>query len=109
MIDLPADKATGKWGIAARVGITGTCRVYLAVQLILVLDLLWLAWKMMPGGLAVLLGAVPYAVLLPPIWIRLSRGSENIEELKTAAKMNVRLHLLFSAMFCAGLAIALFF
>jgi 1,4-dihydroxy-2-naphthoate octaprenyltransferase len=109
MIDLPADKATGKWGIAARVGIPKTCLIYLAVQLILVLDLVWLAWKLMPGGLAVLLGAVPYAVLLPPIWIRLSRGGENIDELKTAAKMNVRLHLLFSFLFCAGLAIALLY
>jgi len=109
MIDLPADKATGKWGIAARVGIPKTCLFYLAVQLILVLDLLGLAWKMMPGGLTVLLGAVPYALLLPPIWIRLKRGHGNIADLKAAAKLNVRLHLLFSAMFCAGLAIALFF
>jgi 1,4-dihydroxy-2-naphthoate octaprenyltransferase len=109
MIDLPADRAAGKWGIAARVGIPKTCFIYLAVQWILVLDLLWLAWEMKPGGMTVLLGIVPYAILLPSIWIRLKHGRENIEELKTVAKMNVRLHLLFSVLFGAGLAIALFF
>jgi len=38
----------------------------------------------------------------------LKRGHGNIVDLKAAAKMNVQLHLLFSFLFCAGLAIALF-
>jgi 1,4-dihydroxy-2-naphthoate polyprenyltransferase len=109
MIDLPADKATGKWGIAARIGIPATCILFLAAQLMLVLDLFWLAWNLMPSGMTVLLGVVPYALLLPSIWVRLKRGRENVEELKSAAKMNVQLHLLFSLLFCAGLAIALFY
>jgi 1,4-dihydroxy-2-naphthoate polyprenyltransferase len=107
MIDLPADKAAGKRGVAARIGIPGTCLVYLAVQLMLVADLVWLSWRLMPR-MTVLLGVVPYALLLPAIWIRLKRGRESVEELKSAAKMNVQLHLLFSVLFCTGLAIALF-
>jgi 1,4-dihydroxy-2-naphthoate polyprenyltransferase len=104
IIDLPADEATGKHGIAVRIGVPATVRVYGAVQLILVLDLALLAWRM---GWPVLLGALPAAVLLPRIWRLLDGGRADVAALKAAAKANVRLHLLFSMLFIIGLGLSL--
>jgi hypothetical protein len=58
-------------------------------------------------GLPVLLGAVPYAVLLPRIGKLLDFGKGDVEALKAAAKTNVRLHLLFSFLFILGLGLSL--
>jgi 1,4-dihydroxy-2-naphthoate polyprenyltransferase len=107
IIDLPADEATGKHGIAVRMGVPATVRVYGAVQLALVLNLALLAWRMGPHGWPVLLGVVPVAVFLPGIWKLLDGGRAGTAALKEAAKANVRLHLLFSLLFIIGLLISL--
>ncbi len=108
MIDLPADRATGKLGCVARLGIARVRYLYLAVQLILVLDVVALFSVMGMRSWPMLFCLLPYAVLLPTIWNTLYREYENPSALKKAAKTNVQLHLLFSLLYCFGIGIALF-
>ena len=49
MIDLPADKATGKMGLVARRGIPAGRSVYPFIQLMLCLDVLLLSFRMIPN------------------------------------------------------------
>jgi 1,4-dihydroxy-2-naphthoate polyprenyltransferase len=104
IIDLPADEASGKHGIAVRIGVPATVRVFGAVHGALALNLALLAWRM---GWPVLLGTVPAAVLLPRIWRLLDGGRADVAALKAAAKANVQLHLLFSLLFIVGLGLSL--
>jgi len=105
LIDLDADRQGGKLGVAARLGTRFTARLYLAVQLFLVLNIAVLALVIIPGGWPLLLAIVPCALLLPGIWHTLSAGHGDPDALKPAAGRNVQLHLLFSLGLIAGLLI----
>jgi len=108
MIDLPADRATGKLGCVARLGIARVRYLYLAVQLILMLDVVVLVSAMGMTSWPVLSCLLPYAILMPAIWRKLHHDYKNPASLKTAAKINVLLHLLFSLLYSLGIGIALF-
>ena len=103
MIDLDADKATGKWGIAARKGNKATSLLYLAVQLFLCLNIILLSVFFADKGWPILLSLIPYVLFLPRIRKILHSGYENPDMLKQAAKMNVLLHLLFSLLLSIGI------
>jgi 1,4-dihydroxy-2-naphthoate octaprenyltransferase len=103
LIDLDADRRGGKLGVAARCGTRFTARLYLTVQLLLVLNVLVLGLVVIDGGWPILLAAVPYLFLLPGIWRTLATGHDDPDALKPAAGRNVQLHLLFSAGLIAGL------
>jgi len=107
MIDLNADKATGKLGIAARSGNKFTSYLYLVVQFVLCLDVIILALWYIHHGWLLLLCLIPYAILLPRIWKILSGGYDDADLLKTAAKLNVLLHISFSLLFAIGLGLIL--
>lgn len=105
MIDLDADAATGKRGIAARRGNRSAAVLYLAVQLFLCLDVIVLGMILNQGWL-LLFSLVPYLFLLPKTARILLRGYDSPDMLKTAAGINVKLHLLFSLLLNGGLLIA---
>jgi 1,4-dihydroxy-2-naphthoate octaprenyltransferase len=107
MIDLDADKTTGKWGVAARLGTKATSYIYLIVQIILMIDIVVLSQVLNSRGWVVLICLIPYILILPRIWKIMIKNHENPEALKTAAKMNVQLHLLFSTLFSLGIGIYL--
>lgn len=107
MIDLDADKTTGKWGVAARLGTKATSYVYLLVQIVLMVDIVVLSQVLNPRGWAILMGLIPYILILPGVWKIMIHNHDNPEALKPAAKMNVQLHLLFSILFSLGIGIYL--
>ncbi len=107
MIDLDADKAAGKWGIAVRLGLGTTGAVYAAIQLFLCLNIILLATLFPDRGLPVLFCLVPYILLLPKILNILFKNPGHTELLKKAARLNVLLHLSFSALFIVLLVISI--
>ena len=107
MIDLDADKATGKWGVAARLGTKATSYIYLLVQIILMIDIIALSQILNSRGWVILICVIPYILILPQIWKIMSRNHDDPKALQTAAKINVQLHLLFSILLSLGIGIYL--
>ena len=107
MIDLDADKATGKWGIAARAGNRAAAIFYCVVQTILFLNVLLVALHYLNNGWPVLLSVIPYILFAPRIFKIVLNEYDNADMLKKAAGINVQLHLLFSVLFIIGLIITL--
>jgi len=107
MIDLEADKATGKWGVAVRLGNRTTSYIYLFVQLFLCINIIILALLFLRNGWLVLISLIPYILLLPKIFYILINNYRQSELLKQAAKLNVLLHLTFSLLFILGLILTL--
>ncbi|MCI0494952.1 prenyltransferase [candidate division KSB1 bacterium] len=107
LIDLDADKATGKWGVAARLGTKAASYIYLVVQVTLMIDIIALSQLLNSRGWVILICLIPYILLLPQIWKIMIKNHDNPMALKTAAKINVQLHLLFSILLSLGIGIYL--
>ncbi len=105
LIDLEADRAGGKLGVAARRGTAFTAGLYLVVQLLLITDILLCALLVLDRGWPVLLAVVPYLMLLPGIARTVLHHHGDPDRLKPAAGRNVQLHLLFSAGLVIGLLV----
>jgi 1,4-dihydroxy-2-naphthoate octaprenyltransferase len=103
LIDLDADRQGGKLGLAARRGTHITARLYVAVQLLLVVNVFVLGLFLVERGWPILLAALPYPLLLPGIWRIIVAENDNPDSLKPAAGRNVQLHLLFSFGLIMGL------
>jgi 1,4-dihydroxy-2-naphthoate polyprenyltransferase len=103
MIDLEADKLTGKWGVAVRLGNKTTSYIYLFVQIFLCINIVMLALLFLPNGWLILLSLIPYIFLVPMIFIILIHNYPHTELLKKAAQLNVFLHLAFSLLFILSL------
>ena len=106
MIDLDADKATGKWGVAARLGNRTTSYIYMVLQILLCLNIVILSIIYLKNGWPVLISLIPYIILLPKILKILIPNYDQPDLLKTAAKLNVLLHLSFSLLFILSLIVA---
>ncbi len=96
MIDRDADQAAGKWGVAVRLGNRTTSLIYVLVQLLLMVNVALLAYKLKPAGWIILIAWLPYVIILPRIAMILKNHYDEPNELKAAAQLNVQLHLLFS-------------
>lgn len=107
MIDLPADKAAGKLGIAARRGTKVTAYVYLIVQLVLMINVIVLSLMLKEKGSLVIIALAPYILLLGFIWRIVGPEHANPMALKNAARLNVQLHLFFSILFSLGIGLYL--
>ncbi len=107
MIDLEADRSTGKWGLAVRLGTRATSYIYLLVQIFLMLDIVVLSQVLNPKGWVILICLIPYILILPQIWKIINENHDDPKALQTAAKMNVKLHLLFSILLSLGIGIYL--
>jgi len=107
LIDLKADRDTGKLGVAARLGTRATSDIYLMVQIILMLNVIVLSIILKDNGWIILISLIPYILLLPKIWKIVNANHDNPEVLPQAAGFNVQLHLLFSILLSLGLGIHL--
>ena len=67
MIDLEADKATGKWGVAVRLGNKTTAYIYLVVQILLCLNVLILTLIYLKNAWYLLTSLIPYILLFTKI------------------------------------------
>jgi 1,4-dihydroxy-2-naphthoate octaprenyltransferase len=107
MIDVEADKATGKWGVAVRLGNKATSYVYLFVQIFLCMDVMVLSLFCLRDGWILLMSLIPYVFLMPKVFQILVVDYDHSEPLKKGARMNVFLHLVFSLLFIVSLTIIL--
>jgi 1,4-dihydroxy-2-naphthoate octaprenyltransferase len=103
LIDLPADKEAGKWGVAVRRGSHFTALLYTIVQIILILNIVALSINIGGTGFLLLFCLVPYLLFFPKTVRILFTHHNNPVELRTAAKMNVQIHMLFSGLWILGL------
>ena len=103
LIDYQADKDSGKWGAAARLGTGPTAWIYLTVQIILILNVILLAVLLKGLGFLILICLIPYLLLLPKIARSILVDHDQPVALQKAAGMNVQLHLLFSILLVIGL------
>ncbi|MBN1893569.1 prenyltransferase [bacterium] len=99
IIDLDADRAAGKWGVAVRRGIKTTGILYGIFQILLCVNIVVLA-AISPGRRwPILLTLIPYAILLPQVLKTLWFHTDDLDKMKKAAGQNVLLHLAFSTLF----------
>jgi 1,4-dihydroxy-2-naphthoate octaprenyltransferase len=109
LIDLPADKEAGKWGVAARMDSHFTAILYTIVQSILILNLIVLALNLKGNGLLLLVSLIPYIFLFPKTVRILFAHHDNPAELRAAARLNVQIHMLFSGLWVLGLLMVVVF
>lgn len=107
LIDLEADKAGGKLGVAARKGTNVTKWLYFGIQLLLVVNIVVVALLITKNGWPIILAVFPYILIFPKIWRIVKPYHDNPEQLKKAAGYNVQLHLLFSVCFILGWGLTL--
>ncbi|MBN2354510.1 prenyltransferase [candidate division KSB1 bacterium] len=96
LIDLPADAASGKRGLVARLG-TRFARYFFAfIHLLIVIDIILLALFVIPKAWILLLGLLPYPLFFPQAWKIVHRYHDQPPQLQKAAGLNVQIHMLFS-------------
>ncbi len=108
MIDLDADKKGGKHGVASRLGTRATAVIYLIVQTLIVANIVFLFVHLDGRSWPLLLALIPYILIFPAAARVIYKHHDQPDELKKGAKLTVLLHLLFSILLIAGLAIRLF-
>ena len=107
MIDLDADRKGGKHGVASRLGSRATALLYILVHALIVINVLFLFAYLDAPAWPVLLAVVPYIFLFPKAAKIIYKHHDQPGELKKGAKLNVMIHLAFSLLLIAGLAIRL--
>lgn len=107
MIDLEADKATGKHGMVSRIGTQASVAPYIFIQSMLMANVAAIPFVVPDAGFFFLVALIPYLLTLPGIIRIVSRHHSEPEKLKPGAKLNVMLHLQFSLLLPLGLGITL--
>ena len=102
MIDLEADRAGGKHGIASRMGTRFTSVVYLLVQSAIIVNVI-LLFIVFPGNSWLFLFAlIPYIFLFPKAANIIFKDHNNPDMIKKGAKLTVLIHLAFSLLLIIG-------
>jgi len=107
LIDLPADKESGKWGVAVRWGSRFTAGLYALVQIILILNIIILAWYLGSKGWILLICLLPYAMWFPKTARIIFKNHGTPAALRTAAGLNVQIHMVFSLQLVVSLVLLL--
>lgn len=105
LIDLDADRAGGKHGVASRLGTRFTSILYLLVQLAIVANLIAMAvW--FPGTTwPILLPLIPYVFIFPKAAQIILTHHTDADKVKQGAKLTVLIHMAFSLLLIIGMAI----
>jgi len=107
MIDLEADRKGGKHGVASRLGTRATSVIYLLVQTLIVANIIFLYAAISGRSWPLLLALIPYIFIFPRAAMIIYKHHDKPEELKLGAKLTVMVHLVFSVLLIAGLAVIL--
>lgn len=108
MIDLDADRAGGKHGVASRMGTRFTSVLYLIVQSGIVANLI-LLYIYFPGNSWIFLFAlIPYLIIFPKAAGIIFKNHDNPDLLKKGAKLTVLIHVAFSFLLIVGFIIYIF-
>jgi 1,4-dihydroxy-2-naphthoate polyprenyltransferase len=108
MIDLDADRAGGKHGVASRRGTRFTSVIYLFVQSAIIANVI-LLFIFFPGHSWLFLFAlIPYIFLFPKAAGIIYKNHDNPDVLKQGAKLTVLIHLAFSLFLIIGFVIYIY-
>ncbi len=108
MIDIDADIAGGKHGVASRLGTGVVSYLYIFTQLGIIANVICILVFFTDNAFALSLSLIPYAVLFPIAAMVVVKHHNNPIELKRVAKMTVQIHMLFSVLLIIGFLIYLF-
>lgn len=108
MIDLDADRAGGKHGVASRMGTRFTSVIYLLVQAGIIINVI-LLFIFFPGNSWLfLLALIPYILIFPKAVAIIYKNHDNPDLIKKGAKLTVLIHLAFSFLLILGFLTYLF-
>jgi 1,4-dihydroxy-2-naphthoate octaprenyltransferase len=106
MIDIENDKAAGKIGLVARLGLKRAYQSYVIIIFLLIINILAISFFILRPGWPVLLSLIPFC-LTPIIWMRLRKFYNNSIKLMSISQLNSLQYLLFSIMFNLGIYLTL--
>ncbi len=105
MIDLDADRAGGKHGVASRMGTRFTSVLYLLMQSVIIVNVI-LLFIFFPGhSWLFLIALIPYVFIFPKAAGLIYKNHDNPDIIKKGAKLTVLLHLAFSILLIIGFVI----
>ena len=108
MIDLDADRAGGKHGVASRMGTRFTSVIYLLVQAAIIANVI-LLFVFFPGHSWLFLFAlIPYILIFPEAAGIIYKNHDRPDILKKGAKLTVLTHMAFSLLLITGFVIYIF-
>jgi 1,4-dihydroxy-2-naphthoate octaprenyltransferase len=105
MIDLDADRAGGKHGVASRMGTRFTSVLYILVQSGIIINVI-LLFIFFPGhSWLFLIALIPYILIFPKAAGIIFKNHDNPDMIKQGAKLTVLIHLAFSLLLIVGFVI----
>jgi len=107
MIDLDADRATGKLGMVARTGTKASRYIYFLIQFAIIINVAIIPFFVPGISFFIFAALIPYVVLFPKIIPIMMREHANPDGLKPAAKINVMIHMIFSLFLIIALLLQL--
>ncbi len=107
LIDLDADRDGGKHGVASRLGTCKAAWIYLFVQLAIVANVIVMAFSFPSPGWPLLLSLIPYILIFPKATGIIMKNHDQADILKKGAKLTVLIHVTFSLLLIAGMALRL--
>lgn len=107
MIDLDADRAGGKHGVASRMGTKFTALIYLLVQLAIITNIILLFLFFPDNSWVFLLALIPYIFIFPKAAGIILRHHYDANKVKEGAKLTVLVHIAFSFLLIVGFIIYL--
>ena len=108
MIDLDADRAGGKHGVASRMGTRFTSVIYLLVQAAIIVNVI-LLFIFFPGHSWLFLFAlIPYILIFPKAAGIIYKNHDNPDIIKKGAKLTVLTHMAFSLLLILGFVVYIF-
>jgi 1,4-dihydroxy-2-naphthoate polyprenyltransferase len=102
LIDLQADELATKWGVAVRVGTRFTACLFIFIHILIILNMGWLSMFFMDFGKIFWIVWLPYLFVLPSLTRNVLKFHDDPKKLKSAAKSNVKLHLLFFLLYAVS-------
>jgi 1,4-dihydroxy-2-naphthoate octaprenyltransferase len=105
MIDLDADRAGGKHGVASRMGTRFTSVLYLLVQSGIIANVILLFICFPGSSWLFLIALTPYIIIFPKAALIIFKNHNNPEMIKQGAKLTVLIHLAFSLLLILGFLI----
>ncbi len=105
LIDLDADRAGGKHGVASRLGTCKAAWIYLFVQLAIVANIILLAIFLPAPGWPLLFSLIPYLLLFPKAASIIMKNHDTADIVKKGAKLTVLIHVTFSLLLILGMGL----
>ncbi|MFO7864939.1 MAG: prenyltransferase [Salinivirgaceae bacterium] len=102
MIDLDADRAGGKHGVASRMGTRFTSIIYLLVQLGIIANVILLVIWFPGNSWLFLFALIPYILIFPKAAGIIFKNHNNPDLIKHGAKLTVLIHVTFSFLLIVG-------